>query len=61
MEKIVTSPMHVSSGSPSSETVSSSEIMVVDKPNTKSPIWKYFGFIPDSIGRPVNINKPQCK
>ena len=56
---MATIPMHVS-GSPSSKT-SSSEITLVDKLNTKSPIWKYFGFIPDTNGRPANINKPQCK
>ena len=34
---------------------------LVDKLNTKSLIWKYFGFIPDDNGKPSNTNTPQCK
>ena len=37
------------------------EGLFVDKPNTKSPIWKYFRFVPDDNGKPSNTNKPQCK
>ena len=28
---------------------------------TKSSIWKYFGFVPDKDGKPSNVEKPQCK
>ena len=34
---------------------------LMDKLNTKSPIWKYFGFVPDNNGKPSNTEKPQCK
>ena len=37
------------------------EVSLVDKPNTKSTIWKYFGFVPDDNGKPINTEKPQCK
>ena len=33
----------------------------MDKSNAKSPIWKYFGFVPDNNSKPSNTNKPQCK
>ena len=39
----------------------SDEGLLVDKPNTKSLIWKYFGFVPDDNGKPSNTDKPQCK
>ena len=39
----------------------SDEGSLVDKPNTKSLIWKYFGFVPDDNGKPSNTDKPQCK
>ena len=35
-----------------------SKVSFADKPNT---IWKYFGFVPDGNGKPINTNKPQCK
>ena len=38
-----------------------SEVLLVDKPNTKSTIWKYFRFVPDDNGKPINTDKPQCK
>ena len=44
-----------------SPSLASSEGSLVDKPNIKSAIWKYFGFIPDDNGKPSNIDKPQCK
>ena len=34
------------------------EVTLVDKPNTKSSIWKYFGFVPDKDGKPSNVEKP---
>ena len=36
----------------------SDEGSLVDKPNTKSLIWR---FVPDDNGKPSNTNKPQCK
>ena len=30
---------------------------LVDKLNTKSPIWKYFEFIPDNNRKPSNTDK----
>ena len=37
------------------------EVPLVNKHNTKSSIWKYFGFVPDDNGKPSNTDKPQCK
>jgi len=37
-----------------------SEVLLVDKPNTKSMIWN-FRFVTDENGRPSNIEKPQCR
>ena len=37
----------------------SDEGLFVDKPNTKSLIWKYFGFVLDNNSKPSNTNKPQ--
>ena len=34
---------------------------LVDKPNAKSPIWKYFGFVPNDNDKPSNTDKLQCK
>ena len=34
---------------------------LVDKSNSKSPIWKYFGFVPDNNGKPSNTDKPSVK
>ena len=42
-------------------SLASEEGSLVDKANTKSVIWKYFGFVPDDNGKPSNIEKPQCK
>ena len=38
-----------------------SSLSHVNKPNCKSTIWKYFGFVPDSNGKPEDTNKLQCK
>ena len=38
-----------------------SEVSLTDKPNTKSTICKYFGFVPDNNGKPINTDKPKCK
>ena len=37
------------------------EVSLVDKPNTKSAIWKCFGFVPGNNGKPISTEKPQCK
>ena len=34
---------------------------LIAKKNTKSPVWKYFGFPPDEDGRPTNYCNPRCK
>ena len=34
---------------------------LVDKPNTKSQVWKHFGLAPDADGKPKEIDKPRCK
>ena len=37
------------------------EVSLINKPNAKSTIWKYFGFFPYENGKPINTEKPQCK
>ena len=34
---------------------------LVQKKNTTSQVWRYFGFEPDSNGRPKNCDTPKCK
>ena len=34
---------------------------LVQKKNTTSQVWRYFGFEPDSNGRPKNCDSPKCK
>ena len=34
---------------------------LVQKKNTTSQVWHYFGFDPDSNGRPKNCDTPKCK
>ena len=34
---------------------------LVDKKNTKSPVWRYFAFEADANGKPKDIDKPKCK
>ena len=34
---------------------------LVEKRNTKSPVWTYFGFVPDDDGEPKDVNSPTCK
>ena len=34
---------------------------LVDKPNTKSQVWKHFGFVPKADGKPKEMDKPRCK
>ena len=33
----------------------------ITKKNTKSPVWKYFGFTSDEDGKPTNYFNPRCK
>ena len=33
----------------------------MEKRNTKSPVWTYFGFVPDDDGEPKDVNSPTCK
>ena len=37
------------------------KVSLVNKPNNKLVIWKYFRFIPDGNGKPSNTDKPQYK
>ena len=39
----------------------SSSCTLIEKPNTKSQVWKHFGLVPDANGKPKEINKPRCK
>ena len=39
----------------------SSSRTLVDKPNTKSQVWKHFGLVPDADGKPKEMDKPRCK
>jgi len=41
--------------------VSTAASSLVSKPNCKSAVWKYFGFRPDSNGKPDDMDKPLCK
>ncbi len=34
---------------------------LVQKKNTTSSVWRYFGFEPDSTGQPQNCDSPKCK
>ena len=34
---------------------------LVEKKNTKSPVWRYFAFEADASGKLKDINKPKCK
>ena len=36
-------------------------VQLISKKNTKSLVWKYFGFTPDKDGRPTNYCNPKCK
>ena len=36
-------------------------VQLISKKNTKSLVWKYFGFTPDEDGRPTNYCNPKCK
>ena len=40
---------------------SSMENELVTKQNTKSHIWKYFGFEPDESGKPRSKDHPKCR
>jgi len=41
--------------------VSTAALSLVSKPNCKLAVWKYFGFHPNSNGKPDDICKPLCK
>lgn len=34
---------------------------LMEKKNTKSPVWRYFAFEADANGKPKDIDKPKCK
>ena len=36
-------------------------VELVAKKNTTSKVWKYFGFVPDEDGNPIDSDKPKCK
>ena len=38
-----------------------SRVELVGKKNAVSPIWKYFGFIPDRDNKPKDIDEAMCK
>ena len=35
--------------------------LLVDKPNMKSQVWRHFGLVPDTDGKPKEMDKPKCK
>ena len=39
----------------------SSSCTLIEKPNTKSQVWKHFGLVPDADGKPKEMDKPRCK
>ena len=43
------------------QTVDEETLQLIDKPNTKVAVWKYFGFSPDEKGQPGDIDHPTCK
>ena len=47
----------------SEETMDSVQrgVQLISKKNTKSLVWKYFGFTPDEEGRPTNYCNLKCK
>ena len=47
----------------SKETMNSVQrgVQLISKKNTKSLVWKYFGFTPDEDGRPTNYCNSKCK
>ena len=38
-----------------------SSCLLVDKPNTKSQVWRHFGLVSDTDGKPKEMDKPKCK
>ena len=36
-------------------------VELIAKKNTTSKVWKYFGFVPDEDGNPIDSDKPKCK
>uniref|UniRef100_A0A1X7V255 BED-type domain-containing protein n=1 Tax=Amphimedon queenslandica TaxID=400682 RepID=A0A1X7V255_AMPQE len=50
-----------SSASQSSTSSSLMESRIVKKPNTTSPIWKYFGVEADDSGKPINTDQVICR
>ena len=48
---------------PSEETTDSTQggMQLISKKNTKSLVWKYFGFTPGEDGRPTNYCNQKCK
>ena len=37
------------------------ELALVEKQKAKSPAWNFFGYKPNSNGKPMDENKPVCK
>ena len=37
------------------------ELVLVEKQKAKSPVWNFFGYKPNSNGKPMDENKPVCK
>ena len=48
-------------GKNSSKIEGSDDVQIVDKPGTKSQIWKYFGLHADQNGKPVNNGIAVCQ
>ena len=36
-------------------------VELIAKKNITSKVWKYFGFVPDEDGNPIDSDKPKCK
>ena len=35
--------------------------LLLDKPNTKYQVWRHFGLVSDTDGKPKEMDKPKCK
>ena len=49
------------SNNPSTDDETEQQLKLVAKKNTKSKVWKYFGFTPNEDGSPSDSDTPKCR